>query len=92
MRNVKYDTRDLWQKDRDHYIHPWTDFATFKETGSDVIAEGEGVYMFSTATAGAISTASAGYGASTSAMAARRWRSAWRSRPGASATIPPSPT
>ena len=41
MRNVKYDTRDLWQKDRDHYIHPWTDFATFKETGSDVIAEGD---------------------------------------------------
>jgi adenosylmethionine-8-amino-7-oxononanoate aminotransferase len=46
MRNVKYDTRDLWQKDRDHYIHPWTDFATFKETGSDVIAEGDGVYVF----------------------------------------------
>ena len=46
MRNLKYDTRDLWRKDRDHYIHPWTDFATFKETGSDVIAEGEGIYVY----------------------------------------------
>jgi adenosylmethionine-8-amino-7-oxononanoate aminotransferase len=46
MRNLKYDTRDLWQKDRDHYIHPWTDFSTFKQTGSDVIAEGEGAYVF----------------------------------------------
>ena len=46
MRNVKYDTKDLWQKDRDHYIHPWTDFATFKETGSDVIAEGKGIYVY----------------------------------------------
>jgi len=46
MRNRKYDTADLWRKDRDHYLHPWTDFSVFKETGSDVIAEGEGIYVF----------------------------------------------
>jgi hypothetical protein len=28
---------NVWQQDRDHYIHPWTDFATFKETGSMVV-------------------------------------------------------
>ena len=25
--NVKFDTEDLWRKDKDHYIHPWTDFS-----------------------------------------------------------------
>jgi adenosylmethionine-8-amino-7-oxononanoate aminotransferase len=46
MKNVKYDSKALWQMDRDHYIHPWTDFETFKETGSDVIAEGDGIYVY----------------------------------------------
>ena len=41
-----YDTQALWRKDRDHYIHPWTDFSTFKEEGSMVIAESEGCYVF----------------------------------------------
>ncbi len=43
---AEYDSKDLWQKDKDHYIHPWTDFSVFKETGSDIIAQGEGVYVF----------------------------------------------
>ena len=42
----QYDNTDLWQKDRDHNIHPWTDFATFKEEGSEVMAEAEGVYVY----------------------------------------------
>jgi adenosylmethionine-8-amino-7-oxononanoate aminotransferase len=46
MRNLKYDGKALWRMDRDHYIHPWTDFSTFKQTGSDVIAEGDGIYVF----------------------------------------------
>ena len=47
MKNFpSYDTEDLWRKDRDHYIHPWTDFSTFKEQGSMVIAESEGCYVF----------------------------------------------
>lgn len=40
-----YDTRDIWQKDKDHYMHPWTDFASFKEHGSLVVAEAEGCYV-----------------------------------------------
>ncbi|MGI9334060.1 MAG: aminotransferase [Gammaproteobacteria bacterium] len=44
--NFAYDTEDLWRKDRDHYIHPWTDFANFKRDGSLVVAESEGVYVF----------------------------------------------
>ena len=41
-----YDTEDLWRKDRVHFIHPWTDFSSFKEEGSLVIAESEGCYVF----------------------------------------------
>ena len=41
----EYDTESLWQKDRNHYIHPWTDFSTFKEEGSMVMANSEGAYV-----------------------------------------------
>jgi len=41
-----YDSQDLWRKDRDHYVHPWTDFAVFKEQGSDIMAESEGIYVY----------------------------------------------
>ncbi|KPK06531.1 MAG: hypothetical protein AMJ56_14460 [Anaerolineae bacterium SG8_19] len=43
---ARYDTQILWRQDRDHYIHPWTDFEDFKEKGSLVMAEGEGVYVY----------------------------------------------
>ena len=43
---TQYDNEDLRQKDRDHNIHPWTDFASFKEEGSEVMAEAEGVYVY----------------------------------------------
>ena len=46
MRNLRYDTQELWRKDRDHNVHPWTDFATFKEQGSLVVAESEGCYVY----------------------------------------------
>lgn len=45
-RNFNYDTRDIWQKDVDHHIHPWTDFSTFKETGSLIVAESEESYIY----------------------------------------------
>lgn len=35
----------LWQMDKDHFIHPYTDFSTFKEEGSQVIVRGEGAYI-----------------------------------------------
>jgi len=44
--NFSYDTKDIWQKDKDHFIHPWADYATFKEEGSMVVAESEGAYIF----------------------------------------------
>ncbi len=42
----QYDTETIWKQDRDHYIHPWTDFSTFKEEGSLVMAESEGAYVY----------------------------------------------
>ena len=42
----QYDTGTLWKQDRDHYIHPWTDFSTFKQEGSLVLAESEGAYVY----------------------------------------------
>ena len=42
----RYNTEALWRQDLDHYIHPWTDFSSFKEAGSMVMAESEGAYVF----------------------------------------------
>ena len=42
----EYDTQDLWKKDLDHYVHPWTDFSVFHEEGSLVVAEADGAYVF----------------------------------------------
>jgi adenosylmethionine-8-amino-7-oxononanoate aminotransferase len=44
--NTDFNTQDLWQKDKDHYIHPWTDFSVFKEEGSMVVADSDGAYVF----------------------------------------------
>ena len=44
--NVAFDYDDLWRKDRDHFIHPWTDFANFHERGSEVMATAEGAYVY----------------------------------------------
>ena len=41
----EYDTESLWQQDRAHNIHPWTDFSTFKDEGSMVMANSEGDYV-----------------------------------------------
>ncbi len=44
--NFPYDTKDIRTKDKDHFIHPWTDFSTFQQEGSEVIVESEGAYIF----------------------------------------------
>ena len=44
--NVGYDADDLWTKDRDHVVHGWADFATFHKTGSEIIVEGDGAYVW----------------------------------------------
>ncbi len=41
----RFNPDDLWQKDRDHFLHPYTHFDSFKEEGSLVLVEGEGCYV-----------------------------------------------
>jgi len=36
---------DIWQKDKDHVIHPYTDFSTFQTEGSHVISSASGCYV-----------------------------------------------
>ncbi len=45
MKSTNIDSRSLWQMDRDHVIHPYTDFSTFAEEGSQVITGAEGAYV-----------------------------------------------
>ncbi len=35
----------LWRKDKEHFLHPWTHFDTFKKHGSLVIREAKGAYV-----------------------------------------------
>jgi putrescine---pyruvate transaminase len=37
---------DAWRRDRDHFIHPYTDFATFAREGSHVMTRARGVHVF----------------------------------------------
>ena len=41
----RYDRREIWQKDKDHYVHPWPAFESAEE-GCLVIAESEGAYVY----------------------------------------------
>ena len=41
----RYNGQDLWQKDHDHFLHPYTHFDSFKKEGSLVIVEGDGCYL-----------------------------------------------
>ena len=44
--NAEYINADaLWQMDRDHVIHPYTDFSRFKQEGSQVIMAAEGAHI-----------------------------------------------
>ena len=37
---------DLWEMDRSHVLHPWTNFGPFEREGSLVITRGEGCYLW----------------------------------------------
>jgi putrescine aminotransferase len=37
---------DLWQMDRDHALHPWTNFGPFEREGSLVITRGQGCHLW----------------------------------------------
>ena len=41
-----HDPQTLWQKDKDHHLHPWQHFDSFKEEGALLIAEGDGCYVY----------------------------------------------
>lgn len=42
---ASYDAQDLWQKDKNHFIHPFTDFSVFHENGCDLITDSDGIYV-----------------------------------------------
>jgi len=44
--NPAYDTKGIWRKDKDHHIHPWVDFSTFKDEGSMIMSNSDGAYVF----------------------------------------------
>ena len=37
--------RDIWQKDKDHHLHPWQLFDSFHEEGAMVMYEAEGAWL-----------------------------------------------
>ncbi len=43
LKNI--DMKQVWQQDKDHYVHPWTDFSTFKESGSMILADSDNVHV-----------------------------------------------
>ncbi|RIV80096.1 aminotransferase [Aurantiacibacter xanthus] len=36
---------DAWRADRDHFLHPYTDFTTFQDSGSQVVSHGDAMYI-----------------------------------------------
>ncbi|QFT60804.1 L-Lysine-8-amino-7-oxononanoate aminotransferase (plasmid) [Sulfitobacter sp. THAF37] len=42
---TRLNTRSAWEMDRAHLLHPYTDFASFKEEGSQVIEGASGIHV-----------------------------------------------
>ncbi|WP_027859542.1 aminotransferase [Marinobacterium jannaschii] len=43
---MSYDLQKLWEQDKDHFVHPFTDFSVFQQEGCDIITESKGEYVF----------------------------------------------
>ena len=43
--NLDFDRKELWEKDRRHTVHGWTDYSRFLEDGPEILVEGDGVYV-----------------------------------------------
>ncbi len=43
--NAIYDQDDLWNKDRLHAVHGWTDYSNFRDQGSEILVEADGLYV-----------------------------------------------
>jgi len=41
----KYSAKQIWEMDKKHFIHPYTDFSSFSEEGSQVISNANGMYI-----------------------------------------------
>ncbi|MEH6471310.1 MAG: aminotransferase [Halopseudomonas sp.] len=39
------DSKQIWKMDKDHFIHPYTDFSSFNKEGSQIITQAEGAYV-----------------------------------------------
>ncbi len=46
MALARPDADALWEMDRQHLLHPWTNFGPFEREGSLVITKGEGCYLW----------------------------------------------
>lgn len=46
MALARPDADALWEMDRQHLLHPWTNFGPFEKEGSLVITRGEGCYLW----------------------------------------------
>lgn len=38
--------QQIWQKDKQHFIHPWSEFESFKQHGSLVMESGKGSFVY----------------------------------------------
>jgi len=45
MPEINHDARALWQMDKDHVVHPYTNFSKQIDEGSQVIVSAEGAYI-----------------------------------------------
>lgn len=43
------EAKAAWEADRAHLLHPWTNFASFKERGSFIVSGARGVHVYDTA-------------------------------------------
>jgi len=41
----EYSTKAIWEMDKNHFIHPYTNYQTFEHEGSQVICEASGVHI-----------------------------------------------
>ena len=45
LRNAPYDAEVVKKQDVDHHFHPFTDFSSFRQTGSLILTEAKGAYV-----------------------------------------------
>lgn len=43
---MSLDINKLWEQDKAHFVHPFTDFSVFQKEGCDIITESNGEYVY----------------------------------------------